>query len=205
MHSDGVGHAAPHRIFEIDGHQHFATQAWKFIPMVLATPLPTGFPNRMATNSSQHKRGNAFRWCLPRRSPQDFRNRWPQTLRNTNGEMNSEGVGHAAPRRISEIDGDTQFATQAGKLIPKVLATPLPQDFRNRLQQTLRNTHGEMHSEGVGHAAPHRISEIDGHKHFATQAEKCIQKVLATPLPTGFQKSIATNMSQHHAEKPMIF
>ena len=62
-----------------------------------------------------------------------------------------------------------------------------------------------MHSEGVGHAAPHRISEIDGHKHFATQAEKCIQKVLATPLLTGFQKSIATNMSQHHAEKPMIF
>ena len=41
-----------------------------------------------------------------------------------------------------------------------------------------------MHSEGVGHAAPHMISEIDGHQQTVTQAGKCIPKVLATPLPT---------------------
>ena len=45
--------------------------------------------------------------------------------------------------------------------------------------------------------------EICGHQYFLTQAVKLMPMVFATPLPTGFPKSVAINNSQHHAGKPM--
>ena len=95
----------------------------------------------------------------PRRSPHDFRNQWPPTDGNTSGEIHSEGVGHAAPHMISEIGGHQHFATHMGNAFRWCWPRRSPQDFRNRWPPTLRNTSLEIHSDGVGHADPHRIPE----------------------------------------------